>query len=891
MNYSKNSLDKLEKKNKSKAKQIKKKGKVTALKIIVISIIIGMFAVVGAVLGVFIGIIKSAPDPSTIDISPQGNYTSIVYDSEGKQIDSFEPAENREYAELKDIPLDLQHAVIATEDERFYEHNGIDIKGIFRAIVKDIQTGSFDEGASTITQQLIKNNVLSSKKALTRKIQEQYLAIEIEKLYSKDTILEYYLNTIGLGQGVSGVQAASKRYFGKDVSELSLTECVVIAVITQRPTYYNPISNPDNNWEKVKTVLQKMEDQNYITPEEHAAALKEYPYDNISAVHQDYIDREPHSYFVDALFNQLVSDLTELGYSDNKAKQMIYGGGLEIYSTLDSKMQDISDKYIQDDSLYPEHLYKIQLDYSVAGKKADGTPFEYQTYNVIVNNEEEVEAFKQSQLSQWGITSSDTYTENLIKQPQPQAAFVLMDYTTGQVKALSGARGAKQANLSFNYATQAKRQPGSAFKVLAAYAPALDLGKLSPGSQIVNEHKTYTLGDGSTWSPKNWDGNYEGTYSVRQAIANSMNVIAVKTTVDVVGVDTAFDYLQNFGFTTLSDTDRVYSLPLGGLSVGVTPLELNAAYGTIANDGIYVKPVFYTQVKDSEGHILIDNTNEAIALHSRTVIKPSTARMLTDMMREVIDGPNAHTGGRIRANFPGSMPIAGKTGTTTDDKDLVFAGYTPYYVATIWTGYSQPASVRSANNYHLTIWGKIMSEIHEGLEIKSFPKIEMNNSSVSEVKICKLSGKRATALCEADPDHVVTSEFFNNNNAPTETCDVHVEVEICTESHKLANENCPPELRKKEARIRKVVDGKVVEDEICDIHTAETMPLPESTDFPGDIPNNNWPNNNWPNTPQPGNTDGTSSPLPSPEPSLPPQVEENPTPGVDDDDGFFVPQD
>lgn len=192
-----------------------------------------------------------------MDISPQGNYTSFVYDSEGKPIDSFEPAENREYVELKDIPLNLQHAVVATEDERFYEHNGIDIRGIFRAIVTNLKSGSLSEGASTITQQLIKNNILSSDKAFTRKIQEQYLAIEFEKLYSKDTILEYYLNTIGLGQGVSGVRAASKRYFGKDVKDLSLTECVVIAVITQRPTYYNPISNPENNWEKVKVVLQK----------------------------------------------------------------------------------------------------------------------------------------------------------------------------------------------------------------------------------------------------------------------------------------------------------------------------------------------------------------------------------------------------------------------------------------------------------------------------------------------------------------------------------------------------------------------------------------------------------------------------------------------------------
>ncbi len=891
MNYSKDSRDKIEKKNKSKTRQIKKKGKVTVFRIIIISLIIGMFAVVGAGLGIFIGIIKSTPDPSTLDISPQGNYTSIVYDSQGHQIDSFEPAENREYVELKDIPLNLQHAVVATEDERFYQHNGIDIRGIFRALVKNIKTGSFSEGASTITQQLIKNNILDSDKALTRKIQEQYLAIEFEKLYSKDTILEYYLNTIGLGQGVSGVRAASKRYFGKDVQDLTLTECVVIAVITQRPTYYNPISNPENNWEKVKVVLQKMEDQGYITAEEHAAALKEDPYENISVVHEEYLGRPPHSYFVDALFNQLVSDLKDLGYTEATAKKMIYGGGLEITSTMDKNMQDIADKYIGDDSLYPAHLYKIQLDYSVSGKKADGTKFEHQVYNIIVNNEQEVESFKQKQLEEWGITSADTYTENLIQQPQPQASFVLMDYKTGQVKALSGGRGQK-SNLSFNYATQAKRQPGSTFKILAAYAPALDMGKLSPGSEMVNEHISYPLADGTTWSPKNWDNNYEGTYTVRQAIANSMNVIAVKTAVDYVGIDNAFDYLKSFGFTTLTDTDRVLSLPLGGLTQGVTPLELNAAYGAIANDGVYVKPVFYTQVKDREGHILIDNTNEAITLHSHTVIKQSTARMLTNMMQEVIDGPNPHTGGRVRANFK-NMPIAGKTGTTSDDKDYVFAGYTPYYVATIWSGYSQPAPINNGGSYHLVIWGKIMSEIHENLEYKSFPKVDIDNSGVSEIKICTVSGKRATALCEADPNHVVKRELFTAAQKPTEYCDLHVEVEICTESKKIANEYCPVDKRVKEPHVRKVVDGVIVQDEVCDIHgpdNTETVPG-EPTDIPGVDP---FPNP-YPNTPGDGFEGDGTTPTPSPtpvipSPTLPPIVDPSPTPGVDDEDGFFFPQ-
>lgn len=885
MNYSNDSRNKIEKNNKSKAKQVKKKGKVTALRMIIMVIIIGMFAVVGAGLGVFIGIIKSSPDVTTIDLKPQGNYTSFVYDDAGNEIASFAPADNREYAKLSEIPLHLQHAVVATEDERFYEHNGIDIKGIFRAIVKNLTSRDLSEGASTITQQLVKNNVLSTDKKFTRKIQEQYLAIKFEDLYDKDTILEYYLNTIGLSQGVSGVQAASKRYFGKDVSELNLTESVVIAVITQRPTYYDPIINPENNWKKVQVVLQKMEEQGYITAEEHAAALLETPYDNIQKVHVEFQSKSTRSSFVDALFLQLVSDLQDLGYSEADAKKQIYGGGLKIYSTVNSQMQTIADKYIDDDSQYPENLYKVQIDYSVTGKKADGTAFDH-NIQVLLDSDDEIQPFIEKKKEEWGITSADTYTDNLLRQPQPQASFVLMDYTNGQVKALSGGRGDK-TNLGFNYATQAKRQPGSTFKVLASYAPALDLGVLSPGSEIINEAVTYTLWDGSSWSPKNWDGNYSGSYTVREAIANSMNVIAIKT-IKQVGIDTAFDYLKRFGFTTLSDSDKVLALPLGGITNGVTALELNAAYGAIANEGVYIKPVYYTEVRDSNGNKIIDNTGENIAENSHTVIKSSTARLLTDMMTEVVDGPSKHTGSTVRKYFT-NMPVAGKTGTTNDSKDLVFTGYTPYYVATIWTGYSQPEAISSrngGNSYHMKIWAEIMNEIHENLDYKSFPKVDIQSSGVSEIKICSLSGKRATALCEADPDHVVKSEFFTNSNAPKGYCDIHEEVEICTESNKIANEYCPVETRKKVTRVKQVINGIVQEDAICDIHGSKPEETPIESPDNGLIPDDSIPSD--PNGPISPPSDNQTSP--SPDSSTPPTVVPSVSPNIDDEDDFVIPQ-
>ena len=890
MNYSKDS--RAQKEHKNKPKKTRKKGKIMTFRIIIMTLIISIFAVVGGGLGIVIGIIKNTPDPSTLVLKPTTNYTSFVYDADGTQIDTFSTSDNRIYATLDQIPYYLQKAVIALEDERFYEHNGIDIKGIFRAIVKNIKNGNFSEGASTITQQLVKNNILSTEKKLTRKIQEQYLAIQFEKIYPKDIILEYYLNTIALGQGVSGVQSAANRYFGKDVSELSLTESCVIAVITQYPTRYNPILNPENNWDKVKVCLNKMEAQGYITAEEHAAALQENPYENIQKVHKEFIEKSTHSYFVDAVLEQVIDDLqSKLGLTTTQANNEVYGGGLQIYTTMDSRMQEIADRHINDESLYPSALYQLSLDYSVTIEKADGTIL---TENATgtVSSKDEVASWKNKQLESWGVTSEDTVQrENLIEQPQPQAAFVLMDYRTGQVKALSGGRGDK-TNRGFNYATQATRQPGSTFKVLAAYAPALDLGKLSPGSTLMDEPYSINIPGSKPYTPSNWDGQYIGPTSVRKAIYHSMNVLAVKTVAELVGVDVAYDYLLNFGFTTLTDSDRVYALPLGGITKGVTALELNAAYAAIANDGTYVKPVFYTEVKDSNGNVILSNVGEEVAKNSHSVIKPSTAHMLTDMMQDVI---TIGTGKTVK-NYFSSQPVAGKTGTTSDDKDLVFAGYTPYYAATIWTGYAQPKSLSAGGgSYHLAIWAKIMSEIHQGYEYKSFPKVDTETSDVVEATICTVSGKLATSLCEG---HTHT-EFFTNSTVPKEYCDVHVEVEICESSGKIATEYCPEDTRVKKVITRKIVNGQVVEDEYCDVHTNPTdteQPTDQPVETP--IPEEGLPNvpegTEIPNAPADGTETVPSEPSPSvPEelPSAPPIVEQPPSSNnPDDDNPFYIPQ-
>ncbi|MEG0085246.1 MAG: PBP1A family penicillin-binding protein, partial [Niameybacter sp.] len=773
MNYSKDSRsEKIKETNKNTKKKKTKKAKVTAFRVVVIAIVIGVFAVCGAGLGIFMGIIKSAPDVATINIKPTTDFTSFVYDQNGVEIDRLSGGENRIYAKLDQIPQNLQDAVVAIEDSRFYQHNGIDIRGIMRAIVENLKAGRIVEGASTITQQVIKNNALTSDQTFVRKIQEQYLAIQVDALYEKELILESYLNTMPLGHGTNGVQAAANRYFGKDVSELSLAECAVIAGITQAPTRLSPIRNPENNWEKAKVILSYMQEQGYITEDERQMALQENPYENIQEVNQKFEKDSSHSYFVDAVIEQVIDDLVEQGMTPTQANNLLFGGGVEIYTTLDQDIQKIVDVKMADDSLFPSYKEYV-INYSATIEKTDKTQVNKWAEGVIKSKDEE-EIFKKAKQAEWGLEGGNKIIAEAVQLiPQAQAAFVISDPYNGHVKALSGGRGKKYGDRTFNRATQAKRQPGSCFKVLASYAPALDTGLLSPGSIIVDE--PYTIGK---YSPKNWRSYYKGPTTVREGIWDSMNILAVKT-VDMVGIETAFNYLLNFGFTTLKESDKVYALPLGGLTEGVTPLELNAAYAAIANQGTYTKPVLYTQVLSRDKEVLLDNT----VPESHAVIKPSTASMLTDMMEDVV---TIGTGGKAAAGMK-NMPIAGKTGTTSDNKDFLFAGYTPYYAATVWMGYDRPQSF-TAGSTHLDLWASIMSEIHNQLPRKDF---EMVTSGYTKTSICADSGKLPTELCKLVPDHKIVSDYFQKNQAPTDYCDVHVQEQVCSVSGKIATEFCP----------------------------------------------------------------------------------------------------
>jgi penicillin-binding protein 1A len=704
---------------------------------------------------------------------------------------------------LDQIPEDLQHAVVAIEDERFYKHNGIDIQGIARAFIVGVSSGgNFSEGASTITQQLLKNNVFTDWTTETsmiqkfkRKFQEQYLALQLEKKMSKEQILEDYLNTINLGAGTYGVQAAAYRYFAKDVSELTLSEATVIAGITQNPTQYNPITYPEQNAKRRQTVLDHMLDQGYITQAEYDDALADDVYSRIQQTDSETEDVSIYSYYVDALVDQVIEDLQEQkGYTEQQAYKLVYTGGLKIYSAQDQAIQQICDEEFSNAENFPTGT-EVSLDYALSISDADGQVHNYGTesltaymqtidssFDNLFSDEESAKAAVEEYRASV-IQEGDTVLgEHAYIVPQPQASCVIIDQSTGYVKAIVGGRGEKEASLTLNRATDSRRQPGSTFKIIAAYAPALDAGGKTLATVYDNAPYAYTNGV----AVNNWDSQntYTGLTTIRQAITNSINVVTVKCITDITP-RLGFDYAEKFGISTLYDDtslDVRQPLALGGITDGVVNLELTEAYATIANGGQYIEPKFYTRIEDQQGNVIIDNTSPA----STTVLKETTAFLLTSAMEDVI---SEGTGTGIDL---GDMAVAGKTGTTSDYRDIWFSGYTPYYTCSVWGGYDNHDILPSSgiyHSYHKKLWNAIMTRIHENLPVvKEFEQPD----GIVKATVCKKSGKLAVkGVCSADPRGTqVYTEYFAKGTAPTEECDVHVAVSVCSSTGLKASSTC-----------------------------------------------------------------------------------------------------
>lgn len=806
MNYGKKGIIQKKRMLNSSTTKIGSKFGVAGVKLLFIAIITVIVAGSCLALGAAQGIIASAPDIESIDVSPEG-YATRVYDCNGNETQALATSgSNRISVDIENVPLDLQHAFIAIEDERFYEHNGIDIKGIIRAGSQLFTSGSLSQGASTITQQLLKNNVFKAYnetqiEKIKRKVQEQYLAVKLETVMDKQTILENYLNTINLGNGYYGVQSAAKGYFGKDVSDLSLSECAVIASITQSPNNLNPARHPEDNQKRQRRVLQNMLDQGYITQDEYSEAIEDDVYARIQSNDVEVAGAaSTYSYFVDTVIEEVINDLQEQkGYTESQAENLIYKGGLSIYTTQDMDMQSIADSVINDPSYYPSTV-EYSINYNISIKNTDGSVSSYSHYGLLeyfsqtdpsftltFKNQDTAQTYVDRYREHLLADGGTVLTENLTYTMQPQMSFTLIEQSTGYVKVIVGGRGEKTSNRSLNRATSSTRQPGSSIKPLVAYGPAFDLGVLSLASPLDDAPYYYTGEDARL--VKNYNaGQYRGIVSVREALFRSLNVPAVKVLTSITP-QVGYNYLSKMGISTLvspknainGNHDVVQSLALGGMTLGVYNIDMTSAYSSIANGGVRVTPVYYTQVLDRDGNVILDNTEK----ETTTVMKETTAWLLTEGLRGVVE----NAAGTGRATKLSSQPVAGKTGTTQYDYDKWFCGFTPYYTASIWLGYDDNSKALPTSIDHTKMWKVIMEQIHEGLETKEFTKPE---EGIEEVEVCAQSGKLPVeGLCDQDPrGSQLVTDYFATDAVPTETCDIHVKVTICNDTGMVARTGC-----------------------------------------------------------------------------------------------------
>ncbi len=798
MNYGLEGIKKQQEKLNSVEPKLKKAISLILSKAIIFGTL--AFIVLGCCLGIgaFAGVIKAAPEINALQLKPSG-YATIVYDNQGAEISKLVTSNsNRTYVTFDKIPDHLSNAFVAIEDERFYSHNGIDIKGIIRAAKSVLTTRRLTQGASTITQQLLKNTVFDNwvdetdAEKIVRKIQEQYLALKISKELSKEDILESYLNTINLGHNTLGVQAAAKRYFDKDVWQLTLSESSVIASITKNPSKYDPILHPDHNKDRREEVLRKMLEQEMITKVDYDDAMSDPVYERIQDVNTSVSNNAVYSYYVDDLFEVLKQDLmSTYNYNENQALNLIYSGGLSVYSCMDSRIQSICDEAYTNEENFPSKT-QWYLNYQLTIEHEDGSLTNYSTemykryykqfnedFNLLYNSKEEAEAAIEAYANHYLGEGDRILAETISLTPQPQSSVTVMEQGTGKVVAMVGGRGPKVASRTLNRATHAYRQPGSTFKILSTFAPAVDTNLKTLADVQVDQPYFYDSGQ----PVRNWWGSvYRGIRSYRYGIEQSCNIIAVKTLTEI-SPRLGYEYLLKFGFTTLVEKDGLFSdigqsLALGSLTKGVSNLELTAAYAAIGNDGVYVEPILYTRVYDHDGNVILDHDE----VESHRVLEESSAWLITDAMQGVVK-----KGTGTKCDFDKKQAIAGKTGTTTDYKDVWFAGYTPYYACTVWTGYDNNTSMDGndeAKNLSKTMWSRVMGAINEGLPYETF---EMP-AGITTCKVCSKSGKLPIpGMC----DDCIVTEYFKEGTQPTEYCDSHYMGYICAFTGEEATDECP----------------------------------------------------------------------------------------------------
>ena len=719
-------------------------------------------ALLGAVVGIAKAFVDTAPTLDLAALDAQDK-TSFIYDSQGNLITDYKGTEDRIMVSIDEIPEMLQNAFIAVEDARFYEHNGVDVKRIVGALVANFTSGS-TQGGSTITQQLIKQTVLSSEQSYKRKLQEAYLAMELETRYTKKQILESYLNTIFLGGSYYGVRVAAYGYFGKSLDQLTLRECAMLAGLTRSPNYYNPRSNfytrntegsstPDITNNRTDYVLRQMRENGLITAQQYNAALDR---STASVLEKSPASTDMYAYphYVEYAISDVVDTFLDLnGLEDTSANRYamenkLRTGGYSVYLCLDTEIQEIVEDTLANWSSYP--------------RLRDPSDKVYQSRN-----------------------SDGTYTEI----EQPQAAACVFDYRTGELKAIVGGRYKPTTRKTLNRASGMTMPVGSSIKPLTVYAPAIDLGA-SPASIAYNMPvpiSGWKDSSGKDSWPKNYGGGgYKGPQSFRSALRNSYNTAAAQILMTYVGVSRSVEYLHLMGIPDKNINADPFGLALG--SSGITPVQMAVAFGTIANKGVYQQPLSFSRIVDNNGNVVVDMHQQQ---DRHQVFKPSTAYLVVDMLKEAVQ---SGTGTKAKIS---SQVVAGKTGTNSDSKGVFFAGMTGWYSGSVWIGhdnYKALSSKATGGNAAAPLWQSFMEKIHKAKNLDSREIIDGTPSDYNLVRVttCGVSGQLATDACYNDVNGYKTiTDYWSADSVPTAYCSMHKSVSVCTESGLLATDYCP----------------------------------------------------------------------------------------------------
>lgn len=727
----------------------------TTLKIFVVLLIAIGFAGLGAFLGIAKVYIDTTPELN-IEKIEDIKETSFLYDKDNNLITEFYGFENRVKASIDEIPDTLKYAFIAVEDARFYAHNGIDVKRIFGVVFHNLSTGA-SQGGSTITQQLIKNSILTFEQTYKRKIQEMYLAVQLEQKHEKDQILEWYLNTIQLGSSIYGVKMAANDYFDKELEELTLRECAIIAGITRYPYMYDPRrnfrpvsedgrGNPKITLDRANVVLRTMYEQGFISKEEYDENIfTQYDiyYETIKLHPSPKSHDYPYKYFIEYAIKEVVDKIKEENNWTGdegriKAMQQIYNNGLSIYTTLDPAIQEHTEKTVYEYSNLPQFTRAADV------------------------------------VSSQGLR-------------QPQVAAVVMDHNNGHLMAIVGGKQPQAVRLGLNRAHMSNLALGSAVKPLAVYGPFIEEGY--PGGIIFANIPAKIDGwRSSRGYPENYGGgSYKGPTDVRTGIRKSYNVVAGRIIVERLGEEISFGYLERMGFDYEDFDDEYGALSPSNLALGThgnSMIKTVSGYSTIANKGVYQEPMSVLMVKDKNGKILFDQSKQ----EKRQVFSTEAMYILTEWMQQVIHG------GTVSVDLGKPMSAAGKTGTNQAFRGVFFGGFTPYYTATVWIGHDDFGPTfkngSTSGRFAAPLWEEIMIPLHEDLENKKF--FEERPENVVSRSVCGVSGMLPNGnLCSDNASNIkLVTELFIVGKQPTKKCDIHIETKICLYSGKLVSPYC-----------------------------------------------------------------------------------------------------